>query len=674
MLPLRAIYGSTFGGRLHQRPAILARSFGKMASKSGDEDKRAGGSAAAKGGAPASPSGRAEDGDAPIQMAATVGTPSKASLMERLRDGMSHYWNGSKLLVYETRISTKLLLKVLRGEKLIRREYRQLVRTTGDLLRLVPLIIIMIIPFLEFALPVLLKFFPNMLPSTFEDNLQREDKAKKQLKANIETAKFLQDMAESMSASSRVGQMKELFDKARTADAILTADEIVQVCRHIGDEVTLENLDRPELANLCKYMGLHAFGTDNFLRYQVRNAIESLRKDDEMILQEGIQTLTASELKSACNARGIRTIGVSRSRMRDELQQWIEMQVKHAVPAPILILSRAFSYSRDMSLEDALRATVTSLPETVLTEAKVGGLETVGVAEGGNASVKSSTPPGATLDIGAASDGSLAASKTVGSSKEGTSSAEKLEFIRKQEELIARELEQERAEKMARPSGAEGSLGNSPASPTVGSPLSPEQIDSISEAVTTLASESPVSSERLELAELIREKVELQERSREGPPSDKAAILIEEQLARLIKETDSKLTLFESEIGKRLHLISPQSDGTISTAQLQGIMRMVRNSPKDAEKISQAIASFDTDGDGKVFIHDIVKMAEDADAFEEYGTAAMPREEPGKRGESLRGKGESLQGKGAQSPPVAPKLPATGKKPPARKGGDDGSA
>lgn len=93
----------------------------------------------------------------------------KISLYLRMKEGLLHYWHGTKLLAYETKISSKLLFKVLRGHKLIRREHRQLLRTTSDLLRLVPFMVILIIPFLEFALPVILKLFPNMLPSTFED-------------------------------------------------------------------------------------------------------------------------------------------------------------------------------------------------------------------------------------------------------------------------------------------------------------------------------------------------------------------------------------------------------------------------------------------------------------------------------------------------------------------------
>jgi len=45
--------------------------------------------------------------------------------------------------------------------------FLQLVRTTADLFRLVPFLVFIIVPFAEFLLPFVLKFFPGMLPSTF---------------------------------------------------------------------------------------------------------------------------------------------------------------------------------------------------------------------------------------------------------------------------------------------------------------------------------------------------------------------------------------------------------------------------------------------------------------------------------------------------------------------------
>jgi LETM1 and EF-hand domain-containing protein 1 len=83
----------------------------------------------------------------------------------------AHYWAGTKLLGSEIKISSKITSKLLKGGSLTRRERRQLRRTTNDLLRLIPFSVFLIVPFMELLLPVALKLFPNMLPSTFEGKL-----------------------------------------------------------------------------------------------------------------------------------------------------------------------------------------------------------------------------------------------------------------------------------------------------------------------------------------------------------------------------------------------------------------------------------------------------------------------------------------------------------------------
>jgi len=44
----------------------------------------------------------------------------------------------------------------------------QLVRTVSDLFRLVPFSVFIIVPFMELLLPLVIKLFPGMLPSTFQ--------------------------------------------------------------------------------------------------------------------------------------------------------------------------------------------------------------------------------------------------------------------------------------------------------------------------------------------------------------------------------------------------------------------------------------------------------------------------------------------------------------------------
>ena len=83
-----------------------------------------------------------------------------------------------------------------------------------DLARLVPFIIIILIPFMELLLPVLIKLFPNMLPSTFETKFQAEEKKKKLLKVRLTVAKFLQDTVSEMGKSEGISgaAAKEFVD------------------------------------------------------------------------------------------------------------------------------------------------------------------------------------------------------------------------------------------------------------------------------------------------------------------------------------------------------------------------------------------------------------------------------------------------------------------------------
>ena len=55
----------------------------------------------------------------------------------------------------------------------------QLDRTVRDLGRLVPFSVFIIVPAGELFLPIALKIFPNMLPSTYEDQKQKDAKSSK---------------------------------------------------------------------------------------------------------------------------------------------------------------------------------------------------------------------------------------------------------------------------------------------------------------------------------------------------------------------------------------------------------------------------------------------------------------------------------------------------------------
>jgi LETM1 and EF-hand domain-containing protein 1 len=184
-------------------------------------------------------------------------------------------------------------------------------------------------------------------------------------------AKFLQEtLRESgLKANAHIvgsDAFEEFFRRVRSTGESPSAEDIIKVAKLFDDDLTLDNLSRPQLVSMCRYMGINAFGTDNFLRGAIRSRLMNLRRDDQAIYAEGVDELSTSELQAACQSRGIRTTGVSPARLRDELTTWIQLHLHNRVSGVLLILGRAFHFDRSPGEdEDGKTAVIKSL-ESVL--------------------------------------------------------------------------------------------------------------------------------------------------------------------------------------------------------------------------------------------------------------------------------------------------------------------
>ncbi|CDS02924.1 hypothetical protein LRAMOSA00326 [Lichtheimia ramosa] len=474
--------------------------------------------------------------------AAVKPTTKKKTLWQKVKDEATHYWDGTKLLGLEIRISSKLTWKLLNGGYLTRREARQLRRTTSDILRLVPFAVFVIVPFMELLLPVALKLFPNMLPSTYESKSSGEEKKRKLLKVRLEMAEFLQEtIAESGFPGSANPQaakdFSDFFRKIRMTGEQASTEDLLKVARSFEDELTLDNLTRPQLVSLCKYMNINSFGTDNFLRFQIRNRMRQIKADDKVIQSEGISSLTIQELQSACAARGIPSFNVSPGRLRDELAQWVDLNLNHQVPTTLMILSRAFSFTdRTVSTEDALRATFNSLPDNLVNETELQVLEMVGES----------------------------------------TFKQKLEVLEQQQELIEDESEQEEKEAQARREAQEAEIQRleeeqkkaadkldafipdqskeeeSTESKKVENQLSDEDRQELEEALAKLRTKMDVLEERAQLNEIKfnhEDYKELAEQLKEATKrdTDKASMRLGKRLEKMLNEIDQELDKLEKE-------------------------------------------------------------------------------------------------------------------------------
>lgn len=308
---------------------------------------------------------------------------AKPSLWTRIKKEAHHYWQGTKLLGYEIRISSRLVLKLATGRELSRREDRQLRRTAADLGRLVPFSMFVIVPFAELLLPIALKIFPNMLPSTYESKKSKESKLQRLGQTRTKVSEFLRKSKnQAIMPTFHDSEQKEIFNdfflKIHRGE-LPDRKHTLAVARMFTDDMLLDDLSRPQLAALARYMNLSPFGTNMVLRYSIRHRMRIIKQDDRIIDSEGVDSLNTLELQHACQSRGFQTQGVSTGRLREDLANWLQLRLHDRVPSALLILSSAFTYgNHDLdSFYDGVLSVLSSLPPEVYHEAEltVGGKE-----------------------------------------------------------------------------------------------------------------------------------------------------------------------------------------------------------------------------------------------------------------------------------------------------------
>ncbi|PUZ76467.1 hypothetical protein GQ55_1G293500 [Panicum hallii var. hallii] len=543
---------------------------------------------------------------------------------------LQHYWLGTKLLWADVRISSRLLVKLAGGKSLSRRERRQLTRTTADIFRLVPFAVFIIVPFMEFLLPVFLKLFPNMLPSTFQDKMKEEEALKRKLKARMEYAKFLQDTAKEMAKevqTSRSGDIKqtaedldEFLNKVRRGECV-SNDEILSFAKLFNDELTLDNMSRPRLVNMCKYMGIRPFGTDNYLRFMLRKKLQDIKKDDKMIQAEGVESLSEEELRQACRERGLLGL-LSTEEMRQQLRDWLDLSLNHSVPSSLLILSRAFTVSGKVKPEEAVVATLSSLPDEVV--------DTVG---------------------------------TVLPSEDSVSERRrKLEFLEMQEELIKEEekkkekeekakQEKEEKAKLKEPDGASEDLALKEMTEATAreeeelqkeKQHDKEKLCNISQALAVLASASSVSKERQEFLGLVNKEIELynsmlekegtegeeevkrayiaareeSDHQAEEAAEEKVSSALIEKVDAMLQELEKEIDDVDAQIGNRWQLLDRDHDGKVTPEEVAAAAAYLKDTI-GKEGVQELISNLSKDKEGKIHVEDIVKLASQTENNEE---------------------------------------------------------
>uniref|UniRef100_A0A8C1UMJ9 Mitochondrial proton/calcium exchanger protein n=1 Tax=Cyprinus carpio TaxID=7962 RepID=A0A8C1UMJ9_CYPCA len=515
----------------------------------------------------------------PVYSPTVDAEPVRRTISQRVIDEVKHYYHGFRLLWIDTAIAVRMLWRVLNGHILSRRERRQFLRTCADVFRLLPFLVFIIVPFMEFLLPVALKLFPNMLPSTFETQSKKDERLKKELRVKLEMAKFLQDTIEEIA----------LRNKAAKGNVTEEFSTFFQTIRDSGE--------RPS--------------------------------NEQIIPEEGVNSLNVTELQAACRVRGMRALGVTEERLKEQLQQWLELHLNQHIPTSLLLLSRAMFLPDTLSPADQLKTTLQNLPEIVTKEAQMK------VAELDFSKVDNKTKLEATLQ-------EEAAIRQENREREQERLADAAE---KEKEQAAREAEvvEMEAERRVDAEHALSSVDVAIHSETLqdtapvlegskGEEITKEEIDMLSDACTKLKEQKNLLTKEKEELEDLKDDVQeysedLEEIKRELSKTGQEKVVKESKASqrlskrvnrmigrmhKIINELEKDKVVLDGEVDSGttppIGLCLSYRENLISINELIGVMKQIQNIPE--HKLLSIADALDENKDGKIDIDDVLKVVE----------------------------------------------------------------
>jgi LETM1 and EF-hand domain-containing protein 1 len=533
----------------------------------------------------------------------------------------AHYWLGTRLLGVELGTSAGLLRRLGSGAVLTRREHMQLKRSLNDILKMVPFVIIVIIPFAELGLPVLLKLFPNMLPSQFEKAELRQEAYRRSLAARLELHGILQEILADRT-SSKVGAAATGGEDAAALAAQLEAvrrgdplpsSTVVAVARLFKDELTLDTLPKMQLAPLAKYCGFSPFAPEAVLRVQLRQHFKALAEDDTLLAAEGTAGMSRDELKSACEARGMRAVGLTPQQYRAQLDEWLALAVGQRVPAVLLLLSRAFSLGGPASaaiqeqianidprtVSEQLLATAAAAPSASPLEAQKLKLDTINLQNDLIAAEREAAEAQAAADK-AGAGGEAAGLRATAASKAAV--------VVRMRAVDATRAAASTSTPVAPPREG-GAAPTGPAAAAEG------------ELLATVAQRTSVGRERAILNQLraLQARGEANTAMEKATTAGGAAAAAEDSTTRALRQQleglgaglEKEIAAREETLHARLEGADGSSDGVLDRAEVAKLLRSVAHTGGRSDEAAAAIMRrLDTDGDGKVTLAELEALLE----------------------------------------------------------------
>ncbi|SOV21143.1 LETM1-like protein, putative [Plasmodium sp. DRC-Itaito] len=276
---------------------------------------------------------------------------------ESIKKNIKHtiVWVKTGILLFLTnmKISKNLIIKRLKGYRLSYSEYKLLIRTMNDMFKLIPFSFFIIIPFAEFLLPIFLKIYPNLLPSTFKND-DNFNNIKKNLYAKEQLAKFLQQLIEEKEKqlNENIGidsdKKKNILNKfhqqlinkdEKDINPFLSVNDTLKIAKIFKEDFVLDQMNLKTLQTICHLLGLKPYGIHYHVVLQLRHHFLRLQREDRELIYEGVDNLKHNSLVEICKDRGM-NFNTTEKEMKVQIQQWLQLASIKEVPYILLLYIR----------------------------------------------------------------------------------------------------------------------------------------------------------------------------------------------------------------------------------------------------------------------------------------------------------------------------------------------
>ncbi|GMF18768.1 unnamed protein product [Phytophthora fragariaefolia] len=260
--------------------------------------------------------------------------PKELSPYQKLQKWLQPFVAGSRGLYQENAQAWALRRRVKEAgarAALSRREMLLLRQAHRDLLKSLPLLAFFCVPLAGYAAPLLGYQFPKqLLPWQFWRPEQKTQFFQEDVRARAETYPQLAQLL--LQIGRKDDTLQEMLALAKAAGGGLRPTQVAELAPFFEGPAALRALSSEHIHVLAEGSALFpSFAVLNKLlqQSQLQKRLErrmvELSVDDQLLLKEGVDDLSLSELEFACRERGIVTQYGEIESLRAALKEWLSM-------------------------------------------------------------------------------------------------------------------------------------------------------------------------------------------------------------------------------------------------------------------------------------------------------------------------------------------------------------